>query len=91
MRVKMLTTYAGPAGSCAPGKTIDLPEAQAKGLIDGGYAELVGETGAEKPRRGRPAGSRSRSKPVGGAGDGADDKGGEGDGDAGDGGEKTEA
>lgn len=60
MRVKMLSTYAGPAGSCAPGKTIDLPDDQAKGLIDGGYAEAVGGEVAEKPKRGRPAGSRTK-------------------------------
>jgi len=41
MRVRMKTQYAGPGGSAGPGVTIDLEEAEANGLIAGGYAEAV--------------------------------------------------
>lgn len=41
MRVLMRTQYAGPSGSAAPGGIIDLSEAEAGGLIAGGYAEAV--------------------------------------------------
>lgn len=41
MRVKMRTSYAGPAGSCAAGGIVDVPEAEAAGLVAGGYAEVV--------------------------------------------------
>lgn len=45
MKVKLKTVYAGPRGNCGPGSVIDLPADEAKGLIDGDYAEKV-----EKPR-----------------------------------------
>jgi len=41
MKVKMLTRYAGPSGTCQPGKIINLPEKEAKSLISGGYALSV--------------------------------------------------
>ncbi len=41
MRVRMKTQYAGPGGSAGPGSTIDLEDAEANGLIAGGYAEAV--------------------------------------------------
>ena len=41
MRVKMRTIYASPTKSASPGQEIDLPEAEAAGLVKGGYATLV--------------------------------------------------
>ena len=38
MKVKMLTLYAGPKGTCQRGKHINLSEKEAKSLIDEGYA-----------------------------------------------------
>lgn len=38
MKVKMLTLYAGPNGTCQRGKHINLSEEEAKSLIDEGYA-----------------------------------------------------
>jgi hypothetical protein len=52
MRVKMKTLAAGPDGVLRPGQEVDLPTAQAKALIEGGYAEPVGtvqETAAVEP------------------------------------------
>ena len=42
MIVKMRTNYAGPVGTVRAGREINLPLAQAKELIDGGYAVKVG-------------------------------------------------
>lgn len=39
MRVKLRTMYSGPRGNCGAGCVIDLPDNEAQGLIDGGYAE----------------------------------------------------
>ena len=41
MRVKLLTTMAGPDGCFGPGSTADLPEGQARALVAFGYAEPV--------------------------------------------------
>ena len=51
MKVKMLTRYAGPGGTCSPGKAIDLPEKEAQSLIAGRYALLA--TGKIEPERDR--------------------------------------
>ena len=37
----MKTIYAGASGTCQPDHIIDLPEAEAKVLVDGGYAVAV--------------------------------------------------
>ena len=50
MKVKLITTYAGPRGTWMAGCTIDLPDKEAKGLVDGGYAEIV-ETVAQASER----------------------------------------
>lgn len=42
MKVKMKTLACGPAGALEPGKTYDLPKAQAYALIEGGYADELG-------------------------------------------------
>lgn len=64
MRVRMHTTYAGPGGACDAGKTIDLPESEAKALVAAGYAsELAAGGEPVTGRRGRPPGSRTR-KPA---------------------------
>ena len=49
MKVKMKTTYAGPAGTCNAGGTIDVPPAEAKDPIGGGYAVAVEEEGVPTP------------------------------------------
>ncbi len=41
MKVRMRTQYAGPSGTCGPGKIIDLPQKEARELIKGKYAEAV--------------------------------------------------
>lgn len=47
MRIKLLTLMAGPTGTYNAGQIIDMPEAQAKELIDRGYA-VVCEMQAKK-------------------------------------------
>jgi len=52
MKVKMKTLAAGPDGVYPPGIEVDLPHKQAMALIEGGYAEAVGqvrETAAVEP------------------------------------------
>ena len=39
MRVRMLTLMAGPEGIRSPGSVVDVPQADAVALIDGGFAE----------------------------------------------------
>ena len=41
MKVKMRTNYAGPKGSCRPGHIIDLPEKEARQIVDGNYGWYV--------------------------------------------------
>jgi len=41
VEVKLKTIYAGPRGNCGPGCVIELPDDEAKGLVDGGYAEYA--------------------------------------------------
>lgn len=41
MKVKLITTYAGPLGTWMAGAIVDLPDEEAKGLVDGGYATRV--------------------------------------------------
>lgn len=45
----MISTYAGPSGTCSPRGTITLDDKEAKALVDGGYAEAV-----EDPEAGQP-------------------------------------
>lgn len=42
MRVRLKTTMAGPGGTHTAGTVVSLPPAEAKMLIAGGYAEIVG-------------------------------------------------
>lgn len=41
MRIRMLTTMAGPEGSARAGQIVEMDDARAVGLLDGGYAEAV--------------------------------------------------
>jgi len=51
MRVRMRTTMAGPERTVIAGKVADLPDAEARDLIKGGYAEAVGKAAApERPK-----------------------------------------
>jgi len=45
MKIKLRTHYAGPCGNHAPGTVVDLPDAEARGLVDCGYAVTFGEIG----------------------------------------------
>lgn len=49
--IRMKTTYAGPSGVIAAGQTADLPKAEEKALIDGGYAEAI--TADAPPTKGK--------------------------------------
>lgn len=41
IEVKMRTVYASPTGHCDAGKTIKLPEVEARSIVAAGYAEFV--------------------------------------------------
>lgn len=41
MKIMMRTLYAGPFGTIHPKQIGDLPETEAAGLIEGGYATAV--------------------------------------------------
>lgn len=47
MKIKLKTRYAGPRGCFEPDTVLDLPPADAKNLLDGGYA--VEYTAAKPP------------------------------------------
>jgi hypothetical protein len=49
MRIQMVTLMAGPDGVLEPGQIADLPSAQAKALIDGGFARPAKEGKALAP------------------------------------------
>ncbi len=51
MKIKMLTTMACPERCVSAGKTIDLPEAEALVLIEGGYAEPLNKVPAFKANK----------------------------------------
>lgn len=58
MRVKLRVLYCGPKRIAQPGEEIDVPDEEAKQLIDGKYATPVGaqmETAAFGNRRGERA------------------------------------
>ncbi len=50
MKIKLRNQYCGPSGVYKPGAELDLPSAEARQLIDGGYAEAVKATAATKKR-----------------------------------------
>jgi hypothetical protein len=41
--IKLKTLYSSPARSVQPGEIAEFDDDEAQGLIDGGYADLVGE------------------------------------------------
>ncbi len=53
-RVRMRSNYAGPAGSCSAGGEINLPDAEAKGLIEGGYATEIAAAVKPAPKARKP-------------------------------------
>ncbi len=58
MKIRMKTLSCGPDGTLLPGKVYDLPDAEAKALVNGLYAERV-----ENPLFDRSA-AKSAPKPV---------------------------
>lgn len=58
----MLTIMAGPDLHLDAGATADLPDAEARALIDGGYAVAVGDPPAEEPESGADAEPEPNSK-----------------------------
>lgn len=54
MKIRMKTRSAGPDGIHSVGDIIDIPDKQAKQLVDGGYAEAmepIAEPKPEPPRK----------------------------------------
>lgn len=49
LKVRMKTIYAGPEGTCQPGKTIDLEKEEAQSLVKAGYAEHAPAEKKTKP------------------------------------------
>lgn len=41
MKVKLNYVYAGPRGVFKAGQIVDLPDAEARGLIEGRYADVI--------------------------------------------------
>ena len=64
MRVRMKRTQAGPAGALIEGREYWLPEAEAAGLVDGGYAEQVAQPAPRQPEApaGDPAGQNEEGR-----------------------------
>lgn len=70
MQVRMNTIYCGPKGFCDIGKTIELPDAEARQIIDGGYGVAVecalpaaltsGDSGDDEPAADKKTGKRGR-------------------------------
>lgn len=50
MKIRMRTRYASPTQQCEPGKTINLPEKEAKALIKSGNAERLLTPAQEKAK-----------------------------------------
>lgn len=48
MKVKFKTLSAGASGVIRPGDVVEVSDAEAKLLIDGGYAEAVEKPGRKK-------------------------------------------
>lgn len=48
MRIRALSTMAGPSGSAQAGDIIDRPEAEARALIAGGHAVAITQTKVER-------------------------------------------
>ena len=67
MRVKLLRQISGAEGSFLAGSEADLSENMATALVDGGYAERIGEpvnaTAVEETAALAPAENTARSNP----------------------------
>jgi len=55
MKVRMLTTYAGPKGNFKPGDVVDVENDEAKALIEGRHAEHAAEEEARGKRNEKAA------------------------------------
>ena len=53
MKIRLKTRYAGPRGCFEPDSVLDLPPAEARALVEGGYAV---ECGAARPPPAQTAG-----------------------------------
>lgn len=63
MKVKMLTTSAGPDGIRMAGQVVEVDKEEAKALIDGGYAEAVEETNHQEEEKKPAAEQEEEEKP----------------------------
>jgi hypothetical protein len=79
MKIKLKTRYAGPRGCFEPDTVLDLPPADAKLLVDGGYAVDVSNGTANGSVTTRGGGSKQAdavsAKPADKPADKGDDKG----------------
>ena len=64
MLIRMRTTYAGPAGTCAAGAEISLPDDVANPLIESGNAEKVPPQPNEEPKREPKAEAETAEAPA---------------------------
>lgn len=63
MKVRMRTTSAGPTGTLRAGQIYNLPDAEAKQLLEGGYADPVKGSEAETADA-RPGPETAARRPV---------------------------
>lgn len=64
VQIRLRTLYSSPNGSFAAGSVIDVPEAEADGLVSGGYAERLHAPSAREIAVTRPPEARSGIEPV---------------------------
>ncbi len=62
MKITMRVTAAGPAGVKLAGRTYDVPEAEAKGLLSGGYAGIAAAAAKVAPAAPAPAAKPAAGK-----------------------------
>ncbi|MBW8814030.1 MAG: hypothetical protein JF588_11450 [Caulobacterales bacterium] len=64
MQVKMKTVARGADFNADPGQTVPVSDDFGQALIDGGYAELVGEAPASKRRKAVAGPAETREAPA---------------------------
>ena len=63
MRVRILTSFAGPCGSHVAGEEVDLNSDLAVELLNAGYAEPVGETRETASMEAPETAAKKRGRP----------------------------